>query len=117
MDSSDGLADAIVQMCQASQVGARIDRNQIPISSALSKLVDGKQALDWALYGGEDFELLLSMPATIGQQLVQKIGVQKIGEGAAIVGTTTSDTQILLTDSQGTHSEEELTPRQAFQHF
>ncbi len=112
MDSSDGLADAIVQMCQASQVGARIERNQIPISSALSKLVDDKQALDWALYGGEDFELVLSMPATIGQAFVKKIG-----EGAAIVGTTTSDTQILLTDSQGTHSEEELTPRQTFQHF
>jgi thiamine-monophosphate kinase len=112
MDSSDGLADAIVQMCQASQVGARIDRNQIPISSALSKLVDEKKALDWALYGGEDFELVLSMPGKIGEQLVTKIG-----EGAAIVGTTTSDTQILLTDSQGIHSDEELIPRQAFQHF
>jgi thiamine-monophosphate kinase len=112
MDSSDGLADAIVQMCQASQLGARIERNQIPISSALSKLVDEKQALDWALYGGEDFELVLSMPDEIGQQLVKKIG-----EGAAIVGTTTSDTQILLTDSQRINSDEELIQRQAFQHF
>lgn len=112
MDSSDGLGDAIVQMCQASQVGARIDRNQIPISSALSKLVDGKQALDWALYGGEDFELVLSMPATIGEQLVTTIG-----EGAAIVGTTTSDTKILLTDSQRINFDEELIQRKAFQHF
>lgn len=112
MDSSDGLADAIVQMCRGSKVGARIDRNKIPTDSALNKLVGGSRALDWALYGGEDFELVLSMPATVGEELVAKIG-----EGAAIVGTTTSDTDILLTDSQGIHSQEELTQKQAFQHF
>lgn len=112
MDSSDGLADAIVQMCRASKVGARIDRNQIPTDCALNKLVDRDRADYWALYGGEDFELVLSMPATVGEQLVAKIG-----EGAAIVGTTTSDTDILLTDSLGIHSPEELTQRLAFQHF
>ena len=112
MDSSDGLADAIVQMCRASKVGARIDRNQIPTDCALNKLVDRSRADYWALYGGEDFELVLSMPAKVGEQLVAKIG-----EGAAIVGTTTSDTDILLTDSLGIHSEEELTQKLAFQHF
>jgi len=112
MDSSDGLADAIVQMCRASKVGARIERDRIPISSALSKLVAPEKALEWALYGGEDFELVLSMPAKIGQQLVYQIG-----EGAAIVGTIISDTDIFLIDRQGIYSEEELTPRLAFQHF
>ena len=112
MDSSDGLADAIVQMCRASKVGARIDRNLLPTDSALNKLVDRDTALDWALYGGEDFELVLSMPAKVGEELVAKIG-----EGAAIVGTTTSDTDILLTDSQGMNSQEELTQKLAFQHF
>jgi thiamine-monophosphate kinase len=112
MDSSDGLADAIVQMCRASKVGARIERDRIPRARALSKLVAPEKALEWALYGGEDFELVLSMPAKIGQQLVYQIG-----EGAAIVGTIMSDTDIFLIDRQGIYSEEELTPRLAFQHF
>ncbi|NER08749.1 MAG: thiamine-phosphate kinase, partial [Okeania sp. SIO3C4] len=112
MDSSDGLADAIVQICQASQVGARIERNQIPIPSSLTKLVSPEQALKWALYGGEDFELVLCLPPIGAQELVKKIGV-----GAAIVGTTTDDTDILLIDSQGIYPNEQLTLSQGFQHF
>lgn len=112
MDSSDGLADAIVQICQASQVGARIERSQIPIPTSLTKLVSPEKALKWALYGGEDFELVLCLPPTIGKELVKKIGV-----GAAIVGKTTDDTDILLIDSQGIHPNEQLTLSQGFQHF
>lgn len=112
MDSSDGLADAIVQMCQASQVGARIERSQIPIPSSLTKFVSSEQSLKWALYGGEDFELVLCLPPICAQELVKKIGV-----GAAIVGTTTDDTDILLIDSQGIYPNEQLTLSQGFQHF
>src|SRR4028119_362166 len=39
MDSSDGLADAVLQICRASGVGARIERSWIPQSSVLSNLV------------------------------------------------------------------------------
>ncbi|MDJ0515419.1 MAG: thiamine-phosphate kinase [Trichodesmium sp. MO_231.B1] len=112
MDSSDGLADAIIQICQASQIGARIERNQIPIPPCLTKFVSSEQALNWALYGGEDFELVLCLPLFYGQKLVKKIGV-----GAAIVGTTTDDTDILLIDSQGIYPNEQLTLSQGFQHF
>ncbi|MGB3514222.1 MAG: thiamine-phosphate kinase [Microcoleaceae cyanobacterium] len=112
MDSSDGLADAIVQICQASQVGAIIERSQIPIPTSLTKFVSSEQALKWALYGGEDFELILCLPPIIGKNLVKKIGV-----GAAIVGKTTDNTDILLIDSQGTYPNEQLTLSPAFQHF
>jgi thiamine-monophosphate kinase len=60
MDSSDGLADALVQICQASSVGAKIERSHIPIPPALNNW-SPPQALDWALYGGEDFELVLCL--------------------------------------------------------
>ncbi|MDJ0553632.1 MAG: thiamine-phosphate kinase [Microcoleaceae cyanobacterium MO_207.B10] len=112
MDSSDGLADAIVQICQASQVGARIERSQIPIPTTLTKFISSEQALKWALYGGEDFELILCLPPIIGENLVKKIGV-----GAAIVGKTTDNTDILLTDSQGIYPNEQLTLSQGFQHL
>lgn len=112
MDSSDGLADAIVQICQASQVGARIKRSQIPLPTTLTKFVSSEQALKWALYGGEDFELVLCLPPAIGENLVKKIGI-----GAAIVGKTTDNTDILLIDSQGIYPNEKLTLSQGFQHL
>ena len=62
--------------------------------------------------GGEDFELVLCLPPNCGQELVKRIGV-----GAAIVGTTTNNTDILLIDSQGIYPNEQLTLSQGFQHF
>ncbi|MGE5659760.1 MAG: thiamine-phosphate kinase [Actinomycetota bacterium] len=112
MDSSDGLADAIVQICRASNVGAAIERSQIPIPAALKRLTSPEVALNWALYGGEDFELVLCLPPEIAQLFIQKLGA-----GAAIVGTTTSSTGICLVDRNGLYPDEELTLHQGFQHF
>jgi thiamine-monophosphate kinase len=111
MDSSDGLADAVVQICHSSGVGARIERNRILISPALSKLVNAEQALEWCLYGGEDFELVLCLPSSSAQTLVEKIG-----DGAAIIGKIAAEPQIILTDNDSSSSQI-LTLRQGFQHF
>lgn len=112
MDSSDGLADAIAQICQASKVGAQIDRHQVPIHPAIHNLVLPETAINWALYGGEDFELVLCLPLEIGQELVAKIG-----NGAAIVGKITDSQDILLVDHQGIYPDEIITLKQGFQHF
>ena len=112
MDSSDGLADAIMQICQASAVGATIERNNIPIAPALNQLVPADRALEWALYGGEDFELVLCLPAAVAQKMVNQLGA-----GAAIVGTITSQNGVWLTDSAGIYPNQQLTLNQGFQHF
>jgi thiamine-monophosphate kinase len=112
MDSSDGLADAIIQICRASGVGAKVDRQKIPIPHIFSEIVSTQTALDWALYGGEDFELVLFLPIGSAQLLVEKIG-----NGAAIVGTTTDSTDIWLTDSSGIYADAKLTLDRGFQHF
>ncbi|MFN5980468.1 MAG: thiamine-phosphate kinase, partial [Pseudanabaena sp.] len=52
MDSSDGLADAIAQICRASQVGAKVFWRSLPIHRAI-RILAGDSALDWVLYGGE----------------------------------------------------------------
>ncbi|MFN3927984.1 MAG: thiamine-phosphate kinase [Pseudanabaenaceae cyanobacterium] len=70
MDSSDGLADAIWQICTASGVGAAIDKDKIKVSPAIVKLA-GENARNWVLYGGEDFELVLCLPADTAVQLSQ----------------------------------------------
>jgi thiamine-monophosphate kinase len=112
MDSSDGLADAIIQVCRASGVGAKVDRTKIPIPPSLSEIVSAEKALDWALYGGEDFELVLFLPIDCAKLLVERIG-----DGAAIVGITTECADIWLSDSSGICPDFRLESDRGFQHF
>ncbi|MEG4323507.1 MULTISPECIES: thiamine-phosphate kinase [unclassified Microcoleus] len=112
MDSSDGLADAIVQVCRASGVGAKVDRMKIPIPHSLSEIVSTQKALDWALYGGEDFELVLFLPIDRAKLLVERIG-----DGSAIVGITTECADIWLSDSSGICPDFRLEIDRGFQHF
>ncbi|MUL37494.1 thiamine-phosphate kinase [Gloeocapsopsis dulcis] len=111
MDSSDGLADAIVQLCQMSQVGAKVERSQIPLADEL-KDWSSLQALDWALYGGEDFELVLCLPPAIAQALVERLGNQ-----AAIIGEIIEEPGVYLTDRTGKTPGEVLNLNRGFQHF
>ncbi|HEY9859133.1 MAG TPA: thiamine-phosphate kinase [Candidatus Obscuribacterales bacterium] len=112
MDSSDGLADAIVQICRMSGVGARIERSQIPIPPALTHWVSSEQAMNWALYGGEDFELVLCLEPRVAQVLVEQLG-----SGAAIVGTITTEPEVLLVDTTDHNPDKALTLKKGFQHF
>ena len=109
MDSSDGLADAIVQICQCSQVGAIVESSSLAIYSGLSKLA-GEMALEWLLYGGEDFELVLCLPKKIASNLVEGIA----GD-AAIVGEITKTCEVKIIDESGT--EKILNISKGFQHF
>ena len=111
MDSSDGLADAVVQLCQMSGVGAKIERSQIPIPSVLESLVSPEQALNWALYGGEDFELVLCMPPQIAEELVKHLG-----EGAAIVGAIVANAEVVLCHTNE-NPDQVLSLSRGFQHF
>ncbi|MDX2273270.1 MAG: thiamine-phosphate kinase [Cyanobacteriota bacterium] len=109
MDTSDGLADALLQMSVASQVGARIDPTRIPLSPDLQAVFPEK-ALEWALYGGEDFQLLLSMPATAADRLVSLLpGSQVIGE---VIPAPRDPTQRVELLGDGF-----LQREQTFQHF
>ncbi|HAX88852.1 MAG TPA: thiamine-phosphate kinase, partial [Cyanobacteria bacterium UBA11370] len=112
MDSSDGLADAIVQICRASGFGAVIERSHIPLPSILNQLVTPQQVWDWVLYGGEDFELVLCLPPKSAEKLVQQLG-----KGAALIGYITTGHEVWLRDSTGTYRSELLTLTRGFQHF
>lgn len=112
MDSSDGLADAIAQICRASGVGAVVERDAIPIPSVLPDLASKEQVWDWALYGGEDFELVLCLSEPLARAFVEKSAA-----GSAIIGYITSGRSVCLRDSMGIYADELLTLSRGFQHF
>jgi thiamine-monophosphate kinase len=112
MDSSDGLANAVMLLCQASGVGAKLMRSHLPIPPTLASWMGDQIALDWCLYGGEDFELIMCLPAEVALEMLPHLG-----ENAAIIGTIESDTKVVLVDDRTANPDLELTADACFQHF
>ena len=112
MDSSDGLADAIVQICHCSGVGAEIERDSLRNVPLLSKLVTPEQMWSWILYGGEDFELILCLDLENAQKLLDKLDNR-----AVIIGKIIPRPQIVLKDKLNIYSQQILSLSKGFQHF
>jgi thiamine-monophosphate kinase len=63
IDISDGLVSDLQHIADASQLGATILEDSVPVSAAARAMRDEREPLDHALYDGEDFELLFTVPA------------------------------------------------------
>ncbi len=63
MDASDGLADALVQISRLSGTGMDIEESSIPIHEQTRQAAAAAavEPLEWALYGGEDYELVATV--------------------------------------------------------
>jgi thiamine-monophosphate kinase len=87
MDLSDGLADAVRQVAEASGVGMSLDAAAIPISesSRAWHAQYGLDALQTALTGGDDYELLFTVRQSqrgrfrAARKLCGDLAVTKIG--------------------------------------
>lgn len=85
IDISDGLSSDLHHLCRASEVGALLELESIPVNPVVSEL-SGRRALDpllLALHGGEDFELLFTVAPEKVAALPTKVDgvpVTKIGE-------------------------------------
>ena len=76
IDISDGLASEVLQICKASKCGARIYLDRIPIAKQTTQLAE-EMHLDpvvAALNGGEDYELMFTVPLAMQEQ-VMRLGV------------------------------------------
>ena len=62
LDISDGLVADLQHICDASDLGAVIDVENLPLSAAVKSLQDNAQAFQWALSGGDDYELCFTVP-------------------------------------------------------
>lgn len=109
MDSSDGLANALLQISTSSQVGMDIVRSAIPLPLGLSDAVGPETALKWALYGGEDFELVLCLPTSIAKTFTKT-------RFAVAIGTTTDTGIVKLLDREDSHVGRRIT-HDSYQHF
>jgi thiamine-monophosphate kinase len=62
IDVSDGLAADAMKLAAASGCGLRIEAGQLPLSDALLAVVDAVAAREFALNGGDDYELCFTVP-------------------------------------------------------
>ncbi len=62
IDVSDGVLADAAHICEQSGVGIRIESAAMPLSQALELSPDQERARGWALSGGEDYELLFTVP-------------------------------------------------------
>ena len=69
IDVSDGLLADAGHLCERSGVGISIEAEKVPMSPALQTLTTREQAKTWALSGGDDYELLFTVPAGIAAEV------------------------------------------------
>ena len=81
IDISDGLASEIQHICRQSHCGAMLFANQLPIHEETRKVASllGQDADTYALYGGEDYELLIVLPPADLERLPEGM-FTRIGE-------------------------------------
>jgi thiamine-monophosphate kinase len=83
IDTSDGLSTDLRHICAESGVGAIVDAEALPATA-------GKDALQFALHGGEDYELLFTTPAN------RRVPPQIAGVPITRIGEITRGRQIKL---------------------
>lgn len=79
IDLSDGLVGDLRKLLDASGVGADIDIECIPTSETLRQRFAAEEALEFALTGGDDYELLFTGPADIDIDDATPIGMVTAG--------------------------------------
>jgi thiamine-monophosphate kinase len=99
MDLSDGLSTDLARLCTASQVGAKIYASKVPSVTippeAARKLKKRKlNPLRLALDGGDDYELVFTIPA----RQTNKLRGAPVASTLTAIGEITRDRQLILVD-------------------
>lgn len=106
IDISDGLSSELLHICTQSQVGCRIYEEHIPIDYQTAVMAEefNMNLTTCALNGGEDYELLFTVPITEHERVAEIEGVRlighitKLGLGCALI---TRDGQEFELKAQG----------------
>ncbi len=81
IDISDGLSSELMHICKASHCGCRVYEDRIPIDYQTAVMAEelNMNLVTAALNGGEDYELLFTVPLTEHEKVEKMEGVKVIG--------------------------------------
>ncbi len=89
MDVSDGLAGDLAKMMRASGVSAVVETDQVPLSAAVARAIQASSELmDFALTGGDDYEILCTVPEKALDSFRQE--ADSIGIPLSVIGRVVS---------------------------
>lgn len=112
IDVSDGLLADLAHICAASEVGAVIEADALPLSSALLAMFDADERRSFALNGGDDYELCFTASVDRADRIAADFA--RLGFGATRIGRIVAESGVRLRDANGNA----LTiPRHGWQHF
>lgn len=94
IDISDGLSSELMHLCNASKTGCRVYEERIPIDYQTAVMAEelNMNLVMAAMNGGEDYELLFTVPLTAHEAVSKLKGVRVIGhmspedQGCALIG-------------------------------
>lgn len=97
IDISDGLVADLGHVCQASKVSATVRTDRVPLSTELLHAF-GPKALELALFGGEDYELLFTAPEALVESARSRLSCP-----VAVIGEIVADEpgKVTLLDRDG----------------
>jgi thiamine-monophosphate kinase len=116
MDISDGLSSELLHICNASGVGCRVYEDRIPIDYQTALMAEelNMNLVTAAMNGGEDYELLFTVPLHLHDEIKKLPGIKVIGHitkpelGCAMVTRDGNEMQI---KAQGWNPLAETTPK------
>ena len=116
MDLSDGLADGVRQLAEASGVGALVNADAIPIEPAARDWFSSHATdpIEAALTGGDDYELLLAVRPRQRRRLT---AARRHGDAPlTLVGVCTEGSDVVLRHGDGGQAVDRPLP-QGYRHF
>ncbi len=111
MDSSDGLAWSLHELGRLSKVGFTLTEVPVAKEAAAFAKGNGLDALDLALYGGEEYELVLTVKPQMWS--AAEAAVKTVGGQLLAIGRATENKEILI-DANG---ERRIVEARGWEHF
>lgn len=91
MDVSDGLLTDLEKLCAASGCAAQLNVDLVPESAAMRELFEADDCLQYALSGGDDYELLFTLPADRAPEVLSTLQLRQRVTQIGVIAAATAD--------------------------
>lgn len=113
IDISDGLAYNLWQICEESGIGIIVEKEKIPLCSLVKEYSESmrKDPYEFALFGGEDYELLFTVKPSFLSELEREF--RKANRKFTIIGKTAREKGVWISEK----GKSRKLPKIGFEHF